>query len=52
VGSILAGGDRSGLGHGELLLLQDLRAGRQRQLVGRDGGRVAVKLLDSLTLTM
>jgi hypothetical protein len=45
VGSILAGGDRSGLGHGELLLLQDLRAGRQRQLVGRDGGRVAVKFV-------
>jgi hypothetical protein len=48
VGSILARGDRAGLGHGELLLLQDLGAGSQRQLVGCDGGRVAGRWLDFL----
>ena len=46
VRSVLAGGDRARLGHGELLLLQDLGAGSQRQLVGCDGGRVTGRWLD------
>jgi len=41
VRSVLAGGDWAGLGHGELLLLQHLGVGSQRQLVRRDGGRIA-----------